>query len=67
LKYSIIRKKDFAMTQARKTLVSVEDTPYYRLVTRFVRRTFLRGVDKASGKTTNTVVNCQRQSNFDPL
>jgi REP element-mobilizing transposase RayT len=38
------------MTQARKNLISVEDTPYYHLVTRCVRRTFLCGVDKASGK-----------------
>ena len=38
------------MTQARKTLISVEDTPYYHLVTRCVRRTFLCGVDKTSGK-----------------
>jgi REP element-mobilizing transposase RayT len=38
------------MTQARKTLVSVEDTPYYHLVTRCVRRTFLCGVDRTSGK-----------------
>ena len=45
------------MTQARKTLISVEDTPYYHLVTRCVCRTFLCGVDKASGKITNTVVN----------
>jgi REP element-mobilizing transposase RayT len=50
LKYSIIRKKDFAMTQARKNLVSVEETPYYHLVTRCVRRTFLCGVDPTSGK-----------------
>lgn len=39
------------MTQARSTLVSVEDTPYYHLVTRCVRRTFLCGVDKTSGKS----------------
>jgi hypothetical protein len=45
------------MTQARKALGSVEDTPYYHLVTRCVRRTFLCGVDKNSGKTTSTVVN----------
>jgi hypothetical protein len=38
------------MTQARKTLISVEDTPYYHLVTRCVRRTFLCGVDRTSGK-----------------
>jgi REP element-mobilizing transposase RayT len=38
------------MTQARKNLVSVEDTPYYHLVTRGVRRTFLCGIDKTSGK-----------------
>jgi hypothetical protein len=38
------------MTQARKSLVSVEETPYYHLVTRCVRQTFLCGVDRTSGK-----------------
>lgn len=39
------------MTLPRSTLVSVEDTPYYHVVTRCVRRTFLCGVDRESGQS----------------
>lgn len=39
------------MTLPRSALVSVEDTPYYHIVTRCVRRTFLCGVDRESGQT----------------
>jgi REP element-mobilizing transposase RayT len=37
------------MTKARKTIINVNDTPYYHVMGRTVRRSFLFGVDKLTG------------------
>lgn len=39
------------MTLPRSALVSVQDTPYYHVVTRCVRRTFLCGIDSETGNS----------------
>jgi hypothetical protein len=39
------------MTQPRKTLVCIEDTPHYRLIFRCFRRSYLCGFDPTTGKS----------------
>ena len=39
------------MTMPRSSLVSVEDTPWYHVVCRCVRRAFLCGEDNITGQT----------------
>ncbi len=51
------------MTRARKTIVSIDDTPYYHCVSRCVRRAFLCGVDHYS----NTSYEHRRQWLEDKL
>ncbi|MEJ2756264.1 MAG: transposase, partial [Gammaproteobacteria bacterium] len=38
------------MTHPRSSLINLEDTPYYHVVSRCVRQSFLCGLDVSSGK-----------------
>ena len=39
------------MARPRSTLISVEDTPFYHCVSRCVRKSWLTGIDKYTGKS----------------
>ena len=45
--------RETRMPQARNTIISLSDTPYYHCVARCVRRAFLCGVDNYSGNNYN--------------
>ncbi|GGI78311.1 hypothetical protein GCM10007978_15000 [Shewanella hanedai] len=39
------------MARPRSTLISIEDTPFYHCVSSCVRKNFLMGIDKDTGKS----------------
>jgi hypothetical protein len=50
------------MTYARKALVSLNDTPYYHLVARCVRRAWLWGFDEYAGRDYSCTHDATRTS-----
>ena len=55
------------MGYARKALVSLNDTPYYHVVSRCVRRAWLWGFDEYAGKDSGSAGKCGGQLQWQVL
>jgi len=54
------------MTQPRSALVSLDATPWYHVVSRRVRRAYLCGEDRHTGRNFEHLKHCGTPSQFVP-